>query len=326
MIESRVSGRGTCACVMGLQHIHIQTHTHAHTHTGDEHPYLNQGIWQGHITFESGNAQSGSGYSENKQANIFIRALLEGSPLARTTAPSRSTSIPAPNAAAAVEASPADVTWGAREMQGQQQPSLRDRSFPPHGRLPPPAAAAAAFNTPDAAGTEAGSFASSSSSSVGRGGAEDEQGGGSGHAPVARALFQDAATGPVAVVPGSLGSSPSRFSKSYALQVASPLNDVPVCTNSCTCACVVGARGPLQRVGLSYGGWLCLALALPARARCRCPSNQDRCGGRVRSLMEAEVATTPLDPCHTWLRAYYMAQTITLFPRCGWRCSKEHIL
>jgi hypothetical protein len=193
-----------------------------------------------------------------------------------------------------VEASPADVTWGARELQGQQQPSVRDRPFPPPGRLPPPAAAAAAFNTPaaDTAGTESDSLdAASSSSIVGRGGEEGEEGGGSGHAPVARALFQDAARGPVVVLPGSLGSSPSRISKSYALQVASPLNDVPVC--ACWSPHVNLSRKSVSR---ALGGCV-FALVLPVRARCLCPSSQERFGGRVR-LVESEVATTPLDPCH----------------------------
>ena len=248
--------------VCKTEETNTHTNTHTHTHTGDEQPYLNQGIWQGHITFESGNAQSGSGHCANKQANIFIRALLEGNPLARTPAPRRSTSIPAPKAAAAVEASPADVTWGARELQEQQQPSVRDRPFPPHGHLPLPAAAAAAFNTPaaDTAGTEADSLDAASSSSfiVGRGGEEGEEGGGSGHAPVARALFQDAATGPVVVVPGSLGSSPSRISKFYALQVAFPLNDVHVCARAGRRTWTSPESRSLARLVAVSSRWCCL--------------------------------------------------------------------
>jgi len=194
----------TCACkVAGVEELTKERHVLA-----VEGPaYLNNGIWQGHISFEAANTQSGSGQSEN----IFLRALLEGSELTHT-----------PPAQRACEASPAEVTWGARELQvqGQQQHSSRDRLTPPHGRASPPTTANASDRAVLSPGAAAGPEGARPSS-AGGGGAEDEEGAGM-RAPVARSLFPDAAAGHTGVETGNLSSN-SRISKSYAQQV-SPLN------------------------------------------------------------------------------------------------------
>jgi len=76
-----------------------------------------------------------------------------------------------------------------------------------------------------------------------------------------------------------------------------------------------------KSVSRTLGGCV-FALVLPVRARCLCPSSQDRFGGRVRLLVE-------LQP-HRWILAIwatdlrYMAEwrrPLLCFPRCAWLCS-----